>query len=374
MKKHLKKLIVLQYLLAVISFVGLIFAIYNNLNISSDWQGQPDDIAEIKFKKKPNVYFIQPDGYVNFSELKRGFYNYDNSTFESFLDENEFTSYPDFRSNYSTTLSSNASFFMMKHHYYNRRVSDFELYNARNMIISKNPVLDVFKANGYKTYYISETDYLLYNRPKMGYDYCNINYIDLPFIKPAISEPLDISKDIEKTVSEVIDQPKFFFLHFLSPWHIKTRKNSSSNNKDIERNNWLANLNDANKKLTKTIKLIKHQDPNALIIIMADHGGYVGFEYGDESEIMHQNRDLIYSEYSSQLSISWPNNDIPKFNDKFKSSVNLFRLLFSHLSENDKYSEQLQGDESYKVLRHGVEVGIYKYIDGDGNITLESLK
>ena len=130
LKKHLKKLVILQYLLAVISFVSLIFIIFNNLKISNDWQNQPDDIESVVFKKKPNVYFIQPDGYLNFSELDGGFYNYDNSKFESFLNESGFTSYPNFRSNYSTTLSSNSSFFMMKHHYYNNRISDFELYNA----------------------------------------------------------------------------------------------------------------------------------------------------------------------------------------------------------------------------------------------------
>ena len=364
----------LQYLLAVVSFVGLIFIIFSNLNILKDWQNQPDNIVDVTFKKKPNVYFIQPDGYVNFSELKRGLYNYDNGSFESFLSDNGFTSYPNIRSNYSTTLSSNSSFFMMKHHYLNNRISDFELYNARDMIISKNPVLDVFKNNGYKTYYVTETDYLLFNRPKMGYDYCNIDYLDIPFIRPGILDPIDISSEIKTTVSEVIDQPKFFFIHFLSPWHIKTKQHASSNDKEIERDNWLTNLEVANNKLTETIKLIKLKDSNALIIIMADHGGYVGFDYGNESEVMTKNRDLIYSIFSNQLSIHWPNNDIPDFNDKFKSSVNVFRLLFSDLSEDKSYSKRLQTDESYKILRQGVEAGIYKYIDKDGNITLEEHK
>ena len=78
--------------------------------------------------------------------------------------------------------------------------------------------------------------------------------------------------------------------------------------------------------------------------------------------------------FGSQLSILWPNNEEPEFNDKLKSSVNVFRLLFSYLSEEQKYSLSLQADESYKVLRQGVKVGIYKYIDKDGNITLEAHK
>jgi len=46
---------------------------------------------------------------------------------------------------------------MMRHHYYNNRISNYELYNARNMIVSNNPVLDIFKANNDKTYFITET-------------------------------------------------------------------------------------------------------------------------------------------------------------------------------------------------------------------------
>lgn len=360
--------------MALLSFGSLIFTIYTNVKVSNDWQKLPDNIVDVTFKEKPNVYFIQADGYVNPSEINRGFYNYDNTNFETFLSDNKFTSYLNTRSNYSSTLSSNASFFMMKHHYYNNRISNFEMFNARDMIISKNPVLDVFKNNGYKTYYLSETDYLLYNRPKMGYDYCNIDYWDVPFIKPGISDPLDITDEINVAVSEATKQPKFVFIHFLRPWHIKFRKKSSSNNKEIEREKWIANLADANIKLKETISVIKQNDANALILIMADHGGYVGYNYGDESAVMTQNRDLIYSVFSNQLSIHWPNEDSPDFGDDFKSSVNVFRLIFSHLSGESSYREHLEKDESYMVLRKGVPVGIYKYINDDGTISLEEHK
>jgi len=132
----------------------------------------------------------------------------------------------------------------------------------------------------------------------------------------------------------------------------------------------LENLEKSNDMLTETIKLIKEKDKNALIIIMADHGGYVGMNYAGESDTMTTDRDLIYSIFSSQLSIHWPNNDKPDFNEKFKSSVNVFRLLFTYLSEDETYLSQLQHDLSYKVLREGVSEGIYEYIDTEGKIIL----
>ena len=69
--KYLKKIVVFQYLLAFVSAISLTFIISKNLRISNEWQVQPDDIVKVEFKIKPNIYFIQPDGYVNFSEIKK---------------------------------------------------------------------------------------------------------------------------------------------------------------------------------------------------------------------------------------------------------------------------------------------------------------
>lgn len=63
LKKHLKKLVVLQYVLAIIGFVNLLFIIYGNFKISNAWHNQPDTIEAVIFKKKPIVYFIQPNPY-----------------------------------------------------------------------------------------------------------------------------------------------------------------------------------------------------------------------------------------------------------------------------------------------------------------------
>ena len=63
---------------------------------------------------------IQPDGYVSFSELKKGYYNYDNTDFEQWLSHQGFSLHHNFRSNYYSTLSANSSLFAMKHHYYKK--------------------------------------------------------------------------------------------------------------------------------------------------------------------------------------------------------------------------------------------------------------
>ena len=38
-----------------------------------------DPVAQAEFKKKPNIYYIQPDGYAGEVNLKGNLYRYDNS-------------------------------------------------------------------------------------------------------------------------------------------------------------------------------------------------------------------------------------------------------------------------------------------------------
>jgi hypothetical protein len=367
--RHLKKVIVLQFVLALIGLFSLLPTVIKQISYSSDWLIQPDNIEAVVFKTKPNVYFIQPDGYVNFSELKMGHYAYDNSEFEAFLAKEGFTNYPNFRSNYATTLSSNSATYAMKHHYYNKGTSMSEALNARDLIVSDNAVLRVFKKNGYKTNLISELPYLLLSRPRMGYDYCNYNYNEINYIGTGLRNPRDIIEPLASILEEPSDQPNFFFVEMFNPGHIANRKEDTKG-REIEKAEWFESLEWANEKLTSLLTLIKEKDPGALIMISADHGGSVGFEYSRMIYTKTQERDLVYSIFSSQLSIHWPDT-IPKFEGHLKTPVNLYRHVFSYLSEDESYLQNLQEDETFIVINEGAPRGIYKYIDSSGNIVFK---
>ncbi len=366
--KHFKKIIVFQLLLAVLGLFTLIPKIISQVNYSEDWMVQIDDIDQAVFQKKPNVYFLQPDGYVNFSEMKKGNYQIENSEFEGFLASENFTNYADFRSNYAATLSSNSSTFMMKHHYYNRGTNFSESLNARNVIVSDNTVLNVFKNNGYRTYYVAELPYLLTNRPTMGFDVCNFSYDELKYLGTGLGDKVDILGPMAQYVTEETDQPKFFFVEIFNPGHIEP-KSINSQSAEEQREIWIENLEKANVLLEKVIGTIKSNDPNALIIIMADHGGFVGMKSTDEMYRKMEDADDIRSIFSAQLSIHWPNGDEPKkLAANFKSSINMFRVLFSHLADEPKYLENLQDNSSYAIILKGAPKGIYKYIDTNGKV------
>lgn len=371
--KHIEKIMILQFLIALVGFFGLASTLKEHFSYSTEWKNQPDDIQNVVFKKKPNVYYLQPDGYVNFSELKRGFYNFENIEFESFLTKNNFRNYPDFRSNYEATLASNSATFMMKHHYYGGSRSANESIKAREIIVSSNTVLDVFKSNGYKTHFLTEMPYLLMNRPKLGYDECNFSYNEFPYIgtgletKKGIIEPLKTLAGIDE------EKPKFFFIEIFDPKHIDGL-DLGENTIELKRLVYKENLEKANTVLMEAIAFIKNNDPEALIIIMADHGGYVGMKNTREGGEKTQNRDKIYSIFSSLLSIHWPNDDAPSFEVELKSSINLFRIVFSYLSEEEIYLNNLEDNSSYIQLNKDTTPGVYRYIDEQGAIDFKAIR
>lgn len=369
LSKFHKRIIIIQSILAMMALFNFTNIFVKSYLVSNDWMIQPDAIAKAVFKEKPNIYYIQPDGYPNFSELKKGYYHIDNNDFEHFLSENGFTYYHDFRSNYATTLSSNTSSLMMKHHYYLNNINLSEGFNDRNIIMSNNTVLDVFKNNGYKNYFISESWYLLLNRAKIGFDYSNLGNEDLP-TTPGIFNHYDhivadVVSPLEQTLKEQLDKPKFVFIEMLKPSHTFGRLSVAE-----EKENWITRLKEANKKLIEVVSLIKTHDPNALIMIMADHGGYIGLEeYSIHSFDKTDDRDKIFSIFSANLAIHWPGNIKPDYTKHLKTSVNVFRVLFSYLSKNENYLSHLQPNESYAILKDNK---VYKCIDHKGKVILEN--
>lgn len=370
--KYFKKWLAIQLLLAVIGFIGLVPIVIKYLNYSSKWMQQPDSIESVIFQKKPNIYYIQPDGYVNFSQLESGFYNVDDSGFKTFLEENDFKNYPNFRSNYISTLTSNSATFMMKHHYYNRKTDYKEMINARKNIISENPVLTIFKNNGYKTHFITEHPYLLVNRPKVGYDFTNFKYSEIPYITTGFNVVKDVYPDLEKAIASKSDVGNFFFIEIFEPSHISSTK-AASKGKEKERELWLKKREIANGKIRKMVSLIVENDPNALIMIMADHGGFVGLDYTHELYKKTTDRNIVYSAFSVMFSIRWPNNEVPSIDSNLKSCINVFRVLFSYLGNNKEYLKHLQEDKSYLILKEGAVEGVYEYIDEKGDVDCKKI-
>ena len=135
---------------------------------------------------------------------------------------------------------------------------------------------------------------------------------------------------------------------------------------------YLKRLQEANSWLTELISNIEAKDKNALIIISADHGGFVGFDTTNESTVKQETEVLVKTIFTSTLAIKW-NGVAPKFDTEFKTPVNFFRILFAHLSDTNSYLEQLQDDKSYIIISKGAPFGVYEYLDENGNAVFNPL-
>ncbi|NNE33420.1 MAG: hypothetical protein HKN40_13750 [Winogradskyella sp.] len=369
--KHLLKIIKFQFLLAIIGIIFLMPILFTYTNYNKNWLEQDNKIESVQFKKTPNIYLIQPDGYVGLSELTKGNYGKDTSAFANFLLANGFTLYPNFRSNYYSTLSSNASLFAMKHHYFHGLIdSSSELMLARDIITSDNPVLNILRNNNYTTSLILENSYLLASRPKIGYDYCNVSYKDLSVFAKGFEFKRNVLKDLENAIKTNDKGSQFYFVEKIIPGHIATLK-STSKGKEIEKELYLKRLEDANKWLAETIKLIETYDANSLIIIASDHGGFVGYDYSSQAHQKPNSKENTLSMFSSLLAIKWPDN--PKLYDAdLNTSVNLFRSVFSYLSSDTTLLDTTQEDKSYLLVTKDAPQDLYEVIDENGNVVFKT--
>jgi hypothetical protein len=349
---YYKNIVIFLILLSVIPFYKTLHIfIYKQFNDTLSWTKQDDDIEKVKFVKFPNIYFLEPDGYVGKQVMEDHPYKYNNSMYD-WLESNSFIVYKDTRSNYPASLASNASMFAMKHHHLNSILSSpFEMQDSRSIIVGNNPVIKILKNNNYKTFFIVEDGYFQQSFPKGNYDYFNIMNSEIPFFSNDNNAKRDVYEDLKKCLeaNNNNDKPKFYFVEKLLPHHIIYDGSGIKNGRKV----YLEKIEIANDWLIKTIELITKKDPQGIIIIGADHGGWVGIENINEM-FTTRNPKLLQSIFGNLIAIKWNDDKHHNYDENLKSNVNIFRVLFSYLSEDRALLQHLEKDSSYNLYQDGV--------------------
>ncbi|WP_282040650.1 sulfatase-like hydrolase/transferase [Winogradskyella flava] len=363
-RKNYKKIVVFFFAFSSLSFFRTVIHMYEDIK-PDYWLRQRDDIENVQFKSFPNVYMIQPDGYVAQSTMEKSPYNYQSDLFD-WLRNNEFKVYDNFRSNYPASLTSNASLFNMKHHKFADMIfPEIEMANARESITTSNAVANIFKNNGYETYFIAEDEYFQQNKKQEVFDYYNIAIDDFPLNSKGDDTVKDVLSDL-KLVMHDSDNPKFFFVEKLMPHHVGFYKTDESVVQ--ERDRYIERIKEVNLWLKTTIKYITEHDENSIIIILADHGGWVGLKSFNHLFSARES-ELITSTFSNISAIKWNGNLIKNYDTALRTNVNIFRVLFSALSENPTYLESLEDDSSYNLRLNSLGIKrVKKLIDGEGRI------
>ncbi|MCA0132862.1 alkaline phosphatase family protein [Winogradskyella alexanderae] len=365
-RKHYKKMVVVLLLFSCLSFVRMSVNIYEDIK-RDIWLEQPDDIENVKFKSFPNVYMIQPDGYVSKKMMQSSPYNYKSDLYD-WLDVNGFKVYDNFRSNYPASLTSNASLFAMKQHKYADMIfPKIEFANGREVITKHNPVASIFNSNGYETYFIAEDEYFQQNKKQEIFDYYNIEKDDFSHLTKGGNEVRDVYKDFKAVYKPLDSTPKFFFIEKLMPHHVAFFKTDESVLK--ERDRYLSRIEEVNIWLKDIINYISEKDGNGIIIILADHGGWVGLRSFNDL-YSNEKPELINSIFSNIAAIKWTGHLEEGFDKDLESNVNVFRVLFASLSKNEKYLDHMEEDISYNLrLNSFGNKDVIEAIDHNGNVT-----
>jgi hypothetical protein len=361
-KAHYPKLLVLILLMAVLPVIKCAMHIIDHQH-KLTWLELPDAIKDVKFVETPNVYLIQPDGYVGKDIMEAAPYSFDNP-FYDWLETEGFKRYDNFRSNYPASLTSNSSLLAMKQHQFGKTFTPkFEMPHAREVIAGNNSAIEIFKNNGYKNFFIVQDEYFQQSFPDLHYDYYNIHPDEIPYFSNGSMIKKVVIDDLKAAIDTTsLSGPRFFFVERLLPHHVHFAAS-----KEEERDTYIEKIKDVNTWLKEAIGYISQKDPEAIIIILADHGGWVGLNSYPE---MFSTNDpqQIKSIYSSLAAIKWNGHLVEGMDSELTSSVNLFRVLFSVLGKNPEYLKYLEDNSSYNLQQGMFSKSVRAVIDDGGNV------
>jgi hypothetical protein len=322
-------------------------------------------------KKKPNIYLIQPDGFVAKKAAINSLYQWEKGSFYDQLEGRGLEINYDYRSNYPTTLSSNTALFTGQHHYFDRGNMEGELFHARDIIMGENAALNTLKSNGYTLNAILEHSYLLLNHPETVYDHLNVKDEDL-HVMPDYQLYKDVEKDLYQLMEQNKSEPQFYFVEILQPGHIPAVA-SAKDGIEKGRTDYLKSLNTVTTILLNMVNSIIKKDPEAIIIIAADHGGFVGFKTTAQAyEAPTTDLELKQSLFNALFAIKAP-SDFRTYQENIKSSVGVFPNLFSYLASQPLPIDSLD-NSSYIFIKKVNARGVYKYYNTDGKPVTEKLQ
>ena len=365
-----KKLLPLILIVSVLPFFKLVYKSLDHFTQRS-WLQQPDAIEQVEFVKSPNVYFIQPDGYVAEQTMKSDAYGYQSPLYD-WLKSEDFTIYDGFRSNYPASLNSNASLMAMRQHAFTSSFfPSFEMPYAREIIVADNPVVTIFNNNNYQTHLITENEYFQQNKTQPAFQQYNILPEEIPYFSRGTLIKRDVFEDLQDAVHKNANSPKFFFIEKLLPHHIGFHAKEDRVN--TERMKYIAHVKEANEWVTQTVGFIEENDPDAIIIILADHGGWVGME-SDHEMYTTQKEEHIESIFSALAAIKWNGNLPEGFDSELKTNVNVFRVLFAALSEDESLLDHMEDNSSYNLFyKNSFFKGVSKLINDQGEYVFEKM-
>lgn len=290
---------------------------------------------------RPNVYFFTYDAYVPNETMLA--YGIDNSKQEDFLSDQGFQLYPHTYTVYAETLRSLGGIL---------NVSGAREKNMRGGVSGDGQVTHLFKNLGYQTYGIFPSDFMFKGTtPK--YDYFTPEYNTALFTSEQSGHlytnlitgvllgefRFDIGlKDLpheqylaekDRLLKQAVKNQSFVMMYSDIPAH---SQNSGACLPD-ETAQYEERLAKANQEMTTDIQTVTENDPNAIIIVIGDHGPYLTKNCTDLSGAYQKSeidRVDVQDRYAAFLAIKWPGDEYDQYDD-ITLIQDIFPAVFAYL-------------------------------------------
>ena len=308
---------------------------------------------------KPDVYFLLFDEYASSLSLKEQ-YNYDNTSLDSFLVNEGFHINDQGNANYNLTAFSMASVLNMS---YIEGIKDTNRVESQDythsfQLIRDNQVIKVFSWEGYdienysifdlagqptkawpsflplKTRLITArtlTERLSRNGNSLLVKLFGTRYFMVQDYMKNASGNEEFLQSVASEAGRKHNRPRFFYAHFMMP-HFPYLFDSSGHRRTEQQMyaeiyadpftshfDYLGYLTYTNRRLEELVLRIRHDDPNAVILLCGDHG-YRGWTKKADPLSKFQNLNAVF----------FPDQDYSRWNGKI-AFVNQFRIVFNQL-------------------------------------------
>ena len=356
-----KKKLLQSKLCFYLNVLLLVYCLYDLSTLAFKWAGadKKKTVSNISFnagvvKAKPNVYLLLFDEYPGYQSLKDSF-AFANDSLYQFLEKKDFKFMPTF-SNYNMTFYSMASMLNMNYisNTYQPLANTIDDDQQRLKEIKTAQAVKYFESMGYSftnysifdildqpsvkgnSFVVSQatllTHKIFFNKmlKDIGWHFITGKY-KIPFIENLFLKDDRNNKFIEKklleTKADTASAPKFVYAHFNMP-HPPIFCDSVGNylsnaqifNEELyeQRPFFLSYLKYANTKIKNLVQVICNNDPNAIVIVMSDHG-YRGYNHG-----------LVFNPlyFDNICAVRFPDKNYLPVKEKW-SNVNFFRYLFN---------------------------------------------
>jgi hypothetical protein len=338
----------------IISQIGL-FSIVNNVSLEETEKFLNIPIFQADESiQKPDVYLLLLDAYSGEITLEDDF-SYDNSKFYKQLEERGFFVQQESFSNYPNTELAMPSIMNMGYIDFIQKIQGEESSDRglTQKLWNENKVMQIFHANEYEIHSFhgrigSSSDMVTENYCKYYLDlnpelmdslvnfYMPLSIIRTTFLENTHYETVTCVLDTMINFEKKTDQPIYMHMHIRLP-HQPLIFDSEGNKIDepISSYRFDSELKDAylqqliftNKKTIEIIDSIQQKNPDAVIILMSDHGGRFGVNWEDPSELDY------FRALNNLNALYFPGKET--YFPMDVSPVNLFRIFFNLYFESD---------------------------------------